>query len=357
MSVGSVPELVASALLASGQLASSPLVDGQHVGEAASSALLIDHHMDAELAQALAQAAEHCGISVQRWAPGDATQSEVAPNLLLAALTHGARRLPAAVMHLADEVYPGLPVVLFSDEPLVQPVITLHGGRLTLLGPPHDYLRIAPYLSAALAWRQTASGVEPAADPLAAETWRCHELKRGRAHAIWAVSDAGERLNVSASIGLTAVLSPRALPDIEVERDLLPALEAWHDQPESAHQQRLLSTRRSSAWSTLVHLDLDGGRWLLAAPEAWPVRVISRQRLPAWWDLPAVAGDGAMRVLAAEPGDVVLASAPFPALPEFAPELLAAAAAGGAAALIEHLAAAARSHRCALAAVAMELRS
>ena len=338
---------------------------GIAVGTHAPMMLVIDHHMEAALEQALLLAAEQGGFSTQCWAPGDPGLAQLTPSLIVAALSPGARRLPAAVLHLADEVFPGLPVVLFTSEPLVQPVINLHGGRLTLLGPPYDHARMIPHLRAAQGWRPSPPEVptppsvtpEAVAPPLVSDRVRLQELKHGRGMAAWLISDGGERIEVSSSAGLTALLSSCTLTDLDLEREVMPALAAWQDQPESVHQQRLLGARRARAWSTLVHLDLDGGRWLLAAPAGWPVRVISRQRLPAWWELSAQTEDEGVRVLTAEPGDVILASAPFPDLPEFAPELLAAAAEGGASSVIDHLAAAARSYECAVTAVAMELRS
>jgi len=321
-------------------------------------ALLIDHHLDAALAHELEEAARHVGILLQRWAPGDHVVQTQPPRVVLASLTRGSRRLPAAVAHLADEVFPGVAVVLLSDEPLVQPYILLHGGRLTLVAPPHDSVRIAERLTAALTWQPTdgEAGTAlftalPTADPVVRQ-----DLRHGRGLAAWVLTDDGERVSVSASLGLTAVLAPRALPGVAIDRDLLPTLDAWHDQPESDQLRRILGALSAGAWSTLIHLDPEAGRWLLAAPGAWPVRLASRQRLPPWWDLPTPSSEDAVRVLAAEPGDVVLAHAPFPHLPEFSSEVLAAAAEGGAVAVADHLAAAARTHRCALAAVALEVR-
>jgi len=327
--------------------------------EFGASALLIDHHLDPVLARESEQAALLAGILLQRWAPGDQVVQSQPPRVVLASLARGSRRLPAAVAHLADEVFPGIAVVLVSDEPLVQPYILLHGGRLTLLAPPHESVRIAERLTAAMAWQPTngeagttSFSALPSADPVVRQ-----DLHHGRGLAAWVLTDDGERVSVSASLGLTAVLAPRALPGVAIDRDLLPTLDAWHDQPESDQLRRILGARSAGAWSTLIHLDPDSGRWLLAAPGAWPVRLASRQRLPPWWELPTSSSDDAVRVLTAEPGDVVLAHAPFPALPEFSAEVLAAAAEGGAVALADHLAAAARSHRCAVAAVALEVRS
>lgn len=327
--------------------------------ELGATALLIDHHLDAVLAHESEQAALHAGILLQRWAPGDQVAHAQPPRVVLASLARGSRRLPAAVAHLADEVFPGVAVVLLSDEPLVQPFILLHGGRLTLLAPPHGALRIAERLTAAMTWQPSdgeAGTVRMSALPKVDPVIR-QDLHHGRGHAAWVMTDDGERVSVSASLGLTAVLAPRALPGVAIDRDLLPTLDAWHDQPESDQLRRILGARSAGAWSTLIHLDPDGGRWLLAAPGAWPVRLASRQRLPPWWELPTPSSDDAVRVLVAEPGDVVLAHAPFPCLPEFSPEVLAAAAEDGAVAVADHLAAAARSLRCPLAAVALEMRS
>lgn len=314
-----------------------------------SSILLIDHHLDPALAPEVELAAQRADVALRRWAPGQDLDPADPPQALVAALGRGARRLPATVAHLADDVFPGSPVVLLSDEPLVQPYILLHGGRVTLMGPPHEPGRLAERVAAAVRWRRPAAVRE--------DTVRRQDLRNGRGRACLVIAGAESapaRIELNGSLGLTAVLAPHGHGEVSIERDLLPTIDAWHDQPDSDQLRRALGGR--GGWGAMVHLDPEAGRWLLAGPAGWPIALASPQRMPAWWSLPA-GDEERVSVLAAEAGDVVLAAAVLPDGPEFTPQALAAAAAGGAAALADHLAEAARSGGHALAAVAVEVRS
>lgn len=320
-------------------------------------ALVVDHHLDPILGSGIEQAATQADVTLRRWAPGEHLDQLAPPQIVLASLARGTRRLPATVAHLADEVYPGVPVLLFSDEPLVQPYILLHGGRLTVLAPPHDPLLIAERMMAAMRWQpvdaEAGTALVPALKP--ADTVRRQDLRCGRGLAALVLAGDSEQASINDSLGLTAVLAPRAQPGIAIERDLLPTLDAWHDQPESAQLHRLFGARNAGGWSTLVHLDPEAGHWLLAGPGGWPVRLASRLRLPTWWEL-TTQPDDAVRTLKAESGDVVLACAPLPDIPECTPAALKIAIDGGALALADHLAVAARRHGCALSAVVLEVR-
>ncbi len=308
--------------------------------------LLIDHHLDPDLGMSVEQAARLAGMPCHRWNPGQELGA-VVPGLVVATLPRGMRRPPAAVAHLVDELFPGTPAILLCEEPLVQGFVLLHGGRLTLLGPPHGTEALAERRAAAAAWQ------EPEAGAVADDPWlRRQELRtaRGRAHLV--VAGDGRQAELSASLGLTALLTAAERP-ASLERDVLPTLDAWQDRPESDQLHRVIAAR-GEVWGALAHLDAEAGRWLLTAPGGWLMAVVSPQRIPGWWTL-ADAG-GAVRTLDAEPGDIVLAATPLPTAPELAPPALTAVAVGGAAALAEHLATFAAAHRLAFAAVAMEVR-
>ena len=316
------------------------------------SVLLIDHHVDPALGSAVERAVRQMDAELRRWAPGQTPDLASPPQVVVATLSRGTRRMPATVSHLADEIFPGTPVLLLSEEPLVQPYLLLQGGRLTLLSHPQEPAVLAERVAAAAAWGLAA--VAPAASSAAVQR-RDLRSGRGRASLVMVGSSAGH-VAVNTTLGLTAVASGLADQEQVIERDLLPTLDAWHDQPDSDQLRRALGLRSGSGWKSFVHLDPEAGRWLLAAPGHWPLVLAASLRLPAWWTFPASVGDR-VRVLAAEPGDVVLIGAPLPEFAGFSAPALALAADGGAAALADHLAETAIKHGCAVAAVALEVRA
>lgn len=70
--------------------------------------------------------------------------------LLVSGLSPGERRIPDdAVLAMTRD--PALRLLLLCPDELIRPSITLHGGRVMLLGPPHTELRIAARLRIHLA--------------------------------------------------------------------------------------------------------------------------------------------------------------------------------------------------------------
>jgi hypothetical protein len=72
----------------------------------------------------------------------DAAASPDAPALLIGALRRGERRIPAGVLDAVTRMAPFAGVLLLSNEPLVRPVVSTHGGRVTLLAQPASAARI-----------------------------------------------------------------------------------------------------------------------------------------------------------------------------------------------------------------------
>ena len=326
---------------------------------AVTSVLLVDHHLNPAIAQELERAAERAEVTLMRWAPGEQLDRINPPQAVLAPLARGTRRLPATVVHLADEVFPGAPVVLLSAEPLVQPYILLQGGRVTLVSPPFDEARISERVAAAVRWRRPA----PVAPVVVAPQVRREDLRAGRGHAALVVVPAkdgsapAERIELNNSLGLTAALAPAVASngsELSLTRDVLPTLDLWQSQPDSDQLQRLVNGRGTGTWSALAHLDTEAGRWLLASPGHGSLTLMSDLRLPGWWQFPADERERVL-VLPAEVGDVVLVSSALPPGKDFSAAALAKAAVGGASELADHLAAAARAAGCALGAVALEV--
>jgi hypothetical protein len=111
-------------------------------------ALLISDHLDPALRPRLERAVELARLAMRTWEPR--VPGTERPDVILAGITQGSRKLPDALVQLADETYPGTPVLLVSPEPLVQPVVMLQGGRLCLLGPPHSMKSFVTQLKIAL---------------------------------------------------------------------------------------------------------------------------------------------------------------------------------------------------------------
>ena len=315
--------------------------------------LLFDHHLDAAVRSLLDQAASAAGVPLQAWRPGDELDPRRHPLVIVAALAHGSRRLPPAVAHLADEVFPGVAVLLLSQETLVQPWILLHGGRVTVVGAPVTPSILTARIQAATEWHMTPGAAPAPAPPtgLQRSTWA---NGRGRAYRLMNGERPTPRIELSPALGLTALAIPAALcgaPARSLERDLIPTLDAWQDRPDSEHFSRALDMADGGA---LAHLDTNAGRWLVVSSAIVTMALASPQRLPGWWNF-ARDGGQRVRIVLAEPGDVLIAAIGLPEDGECAPTRLAALAAHGGLALVEHLSAALQHREAACAVAILEL--
>ena len=327
-----------------------------------STALLLASHLDPALRPRLERAAELARLALRTWEPRAADQTR--PDLILGGLVPGCRTLPDELVRLADETYPGTPVLLVSAETLVQPVVMLQGGRLCLLGPPHAVEAIVTQLGVALSWREREAETRritapPSPAPLQERVVRRedHRHEHSWASFIAPVEAGNAHVELNLDQGFTAVLAPASERQRPLTRDLLPTLDAWQDQPDSDQLRRALA-ERSGAWAAMAHLDAAGQRWLLiSTAQRWPLVLGSPQRLPAWWSFSGDDDDHHLHVIDAEPDDVVLIAAPLPDDPAFAPGALAAAASNGGEALASHLVEHARRLDTPIAAVVLERRA
>ena len=314
--------------------------------------LLLDHHLDAGVRALLDQAVGAAEIPLQAWRPGDELDPRHRPLVIIAALTRGSRRLPPTVAHLAEEVFPGVAVLLLSEETLVQPWILLHGGRVTVVGAPLTPSVLTARIQAATHWRLPPATPE-AATPTGLQR---SELAngRGRAYRLVFGEQQAPRMELSPALGLTALATPATnsgTPARTLERDLLPTLDAWQDRPDSEHLSRALDVADGGA---LAHLDTKTGRWLVVSSANVTMALASPQRLPAWWDF---ARDGGQRVRAvlAEPGDILIAAIGLPGEGDCAPARLSALAAHGARAIAEHLSTTLQHREASCAVAVLEL--
>lgn len=325
-------------------------------------ALLLPSHLDPTLRPRLERAAELARLEIRTWEPRSADQSR--PDIILAGLVQGSRTLPDELVRLADETYPGTPVLLVSPETLVQPVVMLQGGRLCLLGPPHAVESIVTQLGVALSWRDREAETRRILAPPAPQhvperivRREDHRHEHSWASFIAPVEAGTAHVELNLDQGFTAVLAPAHERQRPLTRDLLPTLDAWQDQPDSDQLRRALA-ERSGAWAAMAHLDAAGQRWLLiSTAQRWPLVLSSAQRLPNWWSCTGDDDDHHLHVIDAEPDDVVLIAAPLPNDPAFMPCALAAAANNGGEALATHLVEHARRLGTPIAAVVLERRA
>jgi len=326
-----------------------------------SNALLMSDHLDPALRPRLERAAELAHLAMRTWEPR--VPGTERPDVILAGITHGARKLPDDLVQLADETYPGTPVLLVSQEPLVQPVVMLQGGRLCLLGPPHSVESFVTQLGVALSWREreaeTRRIVAPPTPVVAPERVvrrQDHRHEHSWASFIAPVEAGAAHVELNLDQGFTAVLATASERQRPFTRDLLPTLDAWQDQPDSDQLRRALADR-SGAWAAMVHLDAAAQRWLLiSTAQRWPLVLCSPQRLPGWWSFTGDDEDDHLHVIDAEPDDVVLIAAPLPQDPAFAASALEAVANRGGEALATYLVEQARRLETPIAAVILERR-
>ncbi len=325
-------------------------------------ALLLPTQLDPALRPRLERAAELARLVIRTWEPRAGGQSR--PDVILAGLMHGCRTLPDELVRLADETYPGTPVLLVCPESLVQPVVMLQGGRLCLLGPPHAVEAIVTQLGVALSWREREAETRrialPPPEAVAERVVRRSDHLHGNRWAafIAPVEEAGgPHVELDLDHGFTALVAPmpsghqRALTS-----GLLPALEAWADQSDADQLTRALAGH-AGTWAAMAHLDETGQRWLLVDDaRRWPLLMYSPHRLPACWRFLAADADHHLQVIEAEAEDVVLIAAPLPDDPAFSAATLAAVAADGGQALATHLVTQARRLETAIAAVVLERR-
>lgn len=215
----------------------------------------------------------------------DAASTDCDPAALVGILQPGERRVPPALAAAAEERWPSAPVILLASEPLAEREMRLAGGRLILLGPPHDPQRLAALLRP-----------KPAAPPAAASG-----MRRGRCTG-WTVGDHDSARLGEPGWGLCAAVGdPGDLAVAEIA--LAPALAACPDL--ATAEAAWPPSRRGPVRWAMALLVADGTRWALAG-DPTRIRLLSSRRIPAVWSPPGGPDAAALAVLPAEPGDVVV---------------------------------------------------
>ncbi len=247
------------------------------------------------LAELLARAG--CPVAVAAEA---GAEREVSDGILVHDLPTGVRQVPE---HLAQWVARSATrlLVLISGEPLAQPAISLHRGRILLVDGAQSPERLVDLITE----RRPSTG-DGRQQRIHAARWNLH-----------IAADPGNEL-VTCFPGSDATVAIGTPPGT-AQRERI--REAMADPPSS----RLGRLAENCGWSALIHLDVRAGEWLVVANAATPVHIAigGRGRVPGAWMLRAETGLTLHRRLRAHPGDVVLATwgLPLPVLATLAPAL------------------------------------
>jgi len=255
------------------------------------------------------------------------------PILIVGALGRGERQIPSPLLEVANAG--GAALLLLSGDPLVRPVVSTHGGRVTLVAPSVSRARLRGTIRMLLA-RHGGFARE-----------QLH-------HHAWTAAFGGSgspSLHHDASGGVTAVFPFNAgwsgAEPLSLEAHQV--VTAGKQLDDEERQFRLRELFGSVAG--MVHLARDTREWTLYWPSSiHPVLLCSVHRLPAVCNLAAQA-DSQVLHLAASPGDVVVGmSSPTPI------QHRRFAAGDGGAALLDDLETAAADRRAMPAGVILEIR-
>lgn len=213
------------------------------------------------------------------------------PLVVITALEPGERRLPEDLCGLL-EASPGVRAFVCANEPLVKPRIALGSGRVVLLAPPIDRVRLIALLRA-------ASG-EEAGGPAPNAAARRFEALRRRYWVAWSRGESGSSVGLDERDGLLVALCPPAAMSkiVNVMNENV---------SDVVRSKRLVETVGIDVG--IVHLIEDAAEWLIYWPRRdCPLWICSQQRLPVQWDAAtAFAASGPMLMrLSAFPGDQIV---------------------------------------------------
>jgi len=234
----------------------------------------------------------------------DGVEGARSASVMIGALRQGQRRISQHVAEAADR-FPNVPLLLFSEEPLIRPAVTLQRGRVTVVSgstaPRALAARIRPFLKKHASWSGGLGG--PGA---------CEELSFG----CYTAGFAGGRLTGDdavphahhASDGATLVLAPAGADPAAIDRILV-----------STESDSIKATAIETALGgrgAVIRLGEGGKSWALHWPRAdWPLWLFSRLRLPNTTRLePGRAGrtGGGLFRMEARSGDVLVGMTTWP---------------------------------------------
>jgi hypothetical protein len=130
-------------------------------------------HIPAATRTAIAATCERLGIRQVDWAPAAGFPAVAAePLLVIAGLARGTRALPMELAAWTARCVPHVPLCVFTEETLVRPSLSLHNGRLLLVGAPLSDLRVSALVTAWIRGRRRL--------PNAAQTMKSTSLVGGQ---------------------------------------------------------------------------------------------------------------------------------------------------------------------------------
>jgi hypothetical protein len=335
--------------------------------------LVATSRLDESTRRLVGDACEHARVRAVFWgSAGPESSLPVNPSLLVAALPAGSRVIPEEVLGLATQVYQGLPILLLCGEPLVRNSVSLHGGRLTLLGQPLTREKVSARIRTAVAAAALPSGEAGASPPEPRRTadGRAVRVSEVRGREWWAgviTPDADDRRETTASERLPAVcklgrhgvaglvgVSPRAAVSATVfQQAALSLASGMAADRAAASLEAALGAEAAAVWFSPATF-----QWSFYSPRAdTELWLYSPLRLPSAWRLGLGNGSGPWRTLAAASGDIIVMSAAGALSDqEQSSGELWQVAEGGGPALLDHFEARYGSWETAGATIIMELR-
>jgi len=314
--------------------------------------ILADGGMDAALAAQVQQACAFTGVVCRAWNGRERLDTLAGrAGLVIGVLPAGERRIPGELAGLVTEQLPGVPLVLLAEESLVRPLVSLEGGRVTLLEAP-----LQPTLLASCARTLLAEAVPAARGwwPAAAADGPAVDRREFRAGACWVgVLDCNG----------PAGWSGRRTPWLRTEGEGGPALAAGLAFADASGRPTLDQAGglhgEGSIAAVELHTGGPGARWVFprsgaaaaGAPDGETVALFSAARLPTFTICDQLSAVGAPVQLATAGGDLVVALA---AGPDWL-ERVRQHAAGGGPALLDALEAELQREPRAFSCVAVEL--
>lgn len=287
-----------------GAVATSPVARGD---AGRRQIIVAEQQLDSAVAQAVREACVAAGADHHAWTPTDRIDALAGQAALaIGSIAPGSRSIPGDLASLVTDQLPGLPLLLLAQEALVRPVVTLHEGLVTLIDPAPVAARLASCIRALLADNP------PAATAIGA-WWPALGVPRG------AAAPRRREYRVGASwIGVLDGL--REVPGT----DAAPAV--WLRT--GAGVSAVITTSREvpapetgdlGGAVAFVQLEATEARldWFFLVPHGGAAMALfSAQRFPPFTDLGRLRAQGAVgsRRLAAAPGDLAVAVAPFDAL-------------------------------------------
>jgi hypothetical protein len=268
--------------------------------------ILAERRMDPALAAQVQESCTFTGVECRAWNGRERLDGLAGrAALVIGVLPAGERRIPGELAWLVTEQLPGLPLVLLAEEPLIRPLVSLEGGRVTLLEAP-----LSPALLASCARTLLAEAVpeEPGWWPVAAAQGPGVDRREFRVGSCWVgVLDCNG----------SAEWSGRPTPWLCTAGGSAATLAAALAFADGAGRPTRAAEGCESE-GALAAFELHGGgagpRWIFpaAAPvkggagEGEAVALFSAARVPCFTPLADLRGAGAIQ-LGAAGGDLVVA--------------------------------------------------